>query len=32
MDNSPGLTNPVPPSDVVRAWDGTLISPVVQLP
>jgi hypothetical protein len=32
MDNSPGLTDPVPASYVVRAWDGTLISPVVQLP
>jgi hypothetical protein len=32
MGNSPGLTDPVPPSYVVRAWDGTLISPVVPLP
>jgi hypothetical protein len=32
MDNSPDLAYGVPASHVVRAWDGTLISPVVPLP
>jgi len=32
MDNSPALAHAVPASHVVRAWDGTLISPVVPLP
>jgi hypothetical protein len=31
-DNSPDLAYGVPASHVVRAWDGTFISPVVPLP